>query len=211
VESLLHAAAQGSGLQQQRGAYLRAVPDRRPRFKRDFKTVGDSLPKVLQFVLSHTGLKAGLAERFRSVMTIMRNGEQIATELIATRCQRGAEIARLLRFPETVSQGIYSLDEHFNGQGRPAGLAGESIPLYARIALLAQVIDVFHTAGGAQAALDEIQLRAGRWFDPQLVKAFGKVADSADFWATLGDARDYRCRPGSGTGRERGGAGRRLS
>jgi hypothetical protein len=38
-------------------------------FKRDFKTVGDSLPKVLQFVLSHTGLKAGLAERFRSVMT----------------------------------------------------------------------------------------------------------------------------------------------
>jgi HD-GYP domain-containing protein (c-di-GMP phosphodiesterase class II) len=156
-------------------------------FKRDFKTIGDILPRVLHFVLKHTGLKAGLAERFRSVMTIMRNGEEIAHELIATRCQRGAEIARLLRFPETVSQGIYSLDEHFNGQGRPAGLAGESIPLYARIALLAQVIDVFHTAGGAQAALDEIQLRAGRWFDPQLVKAFGKVADSADFWATLGD------------------------
>ena len=156
-------------------------------FKRDFKAIGDILPRVLHFVLKHTGLKAGLAERFRSVMTIMRNGEEIAHELIATRCQRGAEIARLLRFPETVSQGIYSLDEHFNGQGRPAGLAGESIPVYARIALLAQVIDVFHTAGGAQAALDEIQLRAGRWFDPQLVKAFGKVADSADFWATLGD------------------------
>ena len=156
-------------------------------FKRDFKTIGDSLPQVLHFVLKHTGLKAGLAERFRSVMTIMRDGEEIAQELIATRCQRGAEIARLLRFPETVSQGIYSLDEHFNGQGRPAGLAGESIPLYARIALLAQVIDVFHTAGGVQAVLDEIQLRAGRWFDPLLVEAFGKVADSADFWATLGD------------------------
>ena len=156
-------------------------------FKRDFKAIGDSLPRVLHFVLKHTGLKAGLAERFRSVMTIMRNGDEIAQELIATRCQRGAEIARLLRFPETVSQGIYSLDEHFNGQGRPAGLAGESIPLYARIALLAQVIDVFHTAGGAQAALDEIQLHAGRWFDPQLVEAFGKVADSADFWAALGD------------------------
>ena len=106
-------------------------------FKRDFKAIGDILPRVLHFVLKHTGLKAGLAERFRSVMTIMRNGEEIAHELIATRCQRGAEIARLLRFPETVSQGIYSLDEHFNGQGRPAGLAGESIPLYARIALLA--------------------------------------------------------------------------
>lgn len=154
-------------------------------FKRDFKTVGDSLPKVLQFVLKHTGLKAGLAERFRSVLTIMRDGSEIAHELIATRCQRGAEIARLLRFPESVSQGIYSLDEHFNGQGKPDGLVGEAIPLLARIALLAQVIDVFHTAGGQQAALDEVRLRAGRWFDPQLVAAFEQVAAAPAFWTTL--------------------------
>ena len=154
-------------------------------FKRDFKTVGDSLPQVLQFVLQHTGLKAGLAERFRSVLTIMRDGSEIAQELIATRCQRGAEIARLLRFPEPVSTGIYSLDEHFNGQGKPAGLVGEAVPLYSRIALLAQVIDVFHTAGGQAAALAEIRLRAGRWFDPQLVLAFEKVAESTAFWAML--------------------------
>src|SRR5574343_1146790 len=121
------------------------------RFKRDFKTVGDSLPSVLNFVLKHTSLKAGLAERFRSVMTIMREGDEIAQELIATRCSRGAEIARLLRFPEGVAQGIYSLDEHFNGEGRPDRLAGEAIPLYSRIALLAQGIDVFHTAGGRTA------------------------------------------------------------
>ncbi|HSG23033.1 MAG TPA: HD-GYP domain-containing protein [Azonexus sp.] len=154
-------------------------------FKRDFKTVGDSLPRVLQFVLKHTGLKAGLAERFRSVLTIMRDGSEIAQELIATRCQRGAEIARLLRFPERVAQGIYSLDEHFNGQGRPEGVAGEAIPVYARIALLAQVIDVFHTAGGPQAALDEIRLRAGSWFDPRLVDAFEQIAEAADFWQML--------------------------
>lgn len=154
-------------------------------FKRDFKTVGDSLPQVLNFVLKHTGLKAGLAERFRSVLTIMRDGSDIAQELIATRCQRGAEIARLLRFPERVSAGIYSLDEHFNGLGKPQGLAGEAIPLFSRIALLAQVIDVFHTAGGPQAALEEIRLRAGRWFDPQLVEAFSRVAESDAFWATL--------------------------
>jgi hypothetical protein len=60
------------------------------RFKHDFKTVGDSLPQVLGFVLGHTGLKASLAERFRSVLTILRDGGSIAQELIATRCQRGA-------------------------------------------------------------------------------------------------------------------------
>ncbi|MEO8598612.1 MAG: HD-GYP domain-containing protein [bacterium] len=154
-------------------------------FKRDFKTVGESLPQVLQFVLKHTGLKAGLTERFRSVLTILRNGNEIAHELIATRCQRGAEIARLLRFPETVALAIYSLDEHYNGQGKPDGLVGESIPIYARIALLAQVIDVFHVADGAQAAIKEVRQRVDRWFDPQLVHAFERVAQSSTFWSML--------------------------
>jgi HD-GYP domain-containing protein (c-di-GMP phosphodiesterase class II) len=154
-------------------------------FKRDYKTVGDSLPQVLGFVLKHTGLKAGLAERFRSVMTILRDGPEIARELVATRCQRGADIARLLRFPEAVAEGIYSLDEHFNGNGKPARLAGESIPLYSRIALLAQVIDVFHTESGRGGALKEARIRAGQWFDPLLVQAFEQVAQSEAFWTTL--------------------------
>jgi putative nucleotidyltransferase with HDIG domain len=154
-------------------------------FKRDFKTVGDSLPQVLQFVLKHTGLKAGLAGRFRSVFAILRNGNKIAHELIATRCQRGAEIARLLRFSERVAGGIYSLDEHYNGQGKPEGLAGEAIPIHARIALLAQVIDVFVTADGAPAALNEVRRRSGTWFDPQLVQAFEHVAQESAFWSAL--------------------------
>lgn len=155
------------------------------QFKRDFKTVGDSLPQVLGFVLGHTGLKAPLAERFRSVLTIFREGDEIAQELISTRCQRGADIARLLRFPDSVAAGIYSLDEHFNGQGRPHKLAGEAIPLYSRIALLAQVIDVFHTAGGPQAAINEVRGRSGSWFDPVLVGIFNDLAGDDTFWVTL--------------------------
>jgi HD-GYP domain-containing protein (c-di-GMP phosphodiesterase class II) len=157
-------------------------------FKRDYKTVGDSLPQVLGFVLKHTGLKAGLAERFRSVMTILRDGPEIARELVATRCQRGADIARLLRFPDGVADGIYSLDEHFNGNGKPARLAGEAIPLYSRIALLAQVIDVFHTESGRAGALKEARARSGQWFDPRLVQAFERVAQAEEFWTTLAGA-----------------------
>lgn len=157
-------------------------------FKRDFKLVGDGLPQVLAFVLKHTGLKAGLAERFRSVLTIMRDGPKLAQELIATRCQRGADIARLLRFPEEVASGIYSLDEHWNGQGKPEKLAGDAIPLFARIALLSQVIDVFLTAGGQDAALAEARKRSGQWFDPELVAHFEVVARDPAFWTTLRSA-----------------------
>ena len=155
-------------------------------FKHDFKQVGDSLPQVLNFVLGHTGLRAPLAERFRSVLNIVRHGDEIANELISTRCQRGAEIARLLRFPEAVAAGIYSLDEHYNGKGRPLGLAGDAIPLNARIALLAQVVDVFHTAGGRAAALQEVASRSGQWFDPRLVELMQSLGNNEDFWAMLG-------------------------
>ncbi len=155
-------------------------------FKHDFKYVGDSLPQVVRFVLQHTGLQAGLSERFRSVLNIFRNGPALATELIQTRCQRGAEIARLLRFSEGVAQGIYSLDEHWSGQGKPHGLQGDAIPVYARIALLAQVVDVFFTSDGTAAAMAEVRKRSGQWFDPTLVRAMEHLATQPKFWATLG-------------------------
>jgi len=155
------------------------------QFKHDFKTVGDGLPQVLRFVFTHTGLSVGLSDRLRGILNILRNGSEIAQELIQTRCTRGADIARQLRFPEAVAQGIHSLDEHWNGQGRPEGLQAQAIPLYARIALLAQVVDVFHTADGPQAALQEATSRAGQWFDPALVQALRVVAGQASFWAML--------------------------
>jgi HD-GYP domain-containing protein (c-di-GMP phosphodiesterase class II) len=155
-------------------------------FKRDFKTIGDRLPQVLGFVLSHTGLKARLAERFRTVVNIVQNGGEIARDLIETRCQRGAEIARQLRFPEGVAEGIQSLDEHWNGGGKPFGIAGADIPVYSRIALLAQVVDVFHTSAGEAASRREVRARSGTWFDPWIVEAFERVAESRSFWEVLG-------------------------
>ena len=155
-------------------------------FKRDFKTVSDSLPKVLSFVFSHTGLKAGLTERFKAVLNILQNGGEIADNLIQTRCQRGAAIARMLRFPKSVCEAIHGLDEHWSGKGRPDRLEGPAIPLYARIALISQVVDVFHTAAGREAAMEEVRRRAGTWFDPSVVAAFEAVAEADEFWKTLG-------------------------
>lgn len=154
-------------------------------FKHDFKSVGDNLPEMLRFVFSHTGLTAGLSGRLRGIMNIMRNGSQIADELIQTRCTRGASIARQLRFGDAVAEGIASLDEHWDGRGRPQRLAGDAIPLCARIALLSQVVDVFHTAKNARAAISEVRSRAGGWFDPTLVAAFERVAAVPAFWLAL--------------------------
>nr|WP_235919080.1 HD-GYP domain-containing protein [Aureimonas psammosilenae] len=154
-------------------------------FKRDSKTLGESLPKVLGFIMSHTGQRSALGARLRAILHIVQNGSRIVDEIIETRCQRGAQIAAKLRFPVAVSRGIYSLDEHWNGGGRPDRLAGEAIPLYARIALLAQVVDVFHQAAGREAALAEVRARSGAWFDPALVASFEEAARDEAFWQIL--------------------------
>ena len=154
-------------------------------FKQDFKLINGSLPQALRFVMSHTGLKAGLAERFRAIINIFQNGGEISRELIETRCQRGADIARKMRFGEAVANGIHSLDERWDGSGKPNGLRGTQIPLYSRIALLAQVVDVFQMSDDEDAARREIQNRSGTWFDPELAAAFQRVASRTSFWDAL--------------------------
>lgn len=154
-------------------------------FKHDFKQIDDSLPQALRFVLTHTGLKAGLAERFRAIIHIFRNGGEIARELIETRCHRGADIARKMRFGEAVALGIQNLDEHWDGGGKPAGVRGTAIPVYSQIALMAQIVDVFNAANGAEAARREIVQRSGTWFNPRLVDAFDRVSSDLSFWQVL--------------------------
>lgn len=154
-------------------------------FKREFKWVDGSVPQVLRFLLRHTGAGKGFVTRLRTLTEIIKKGDELAQELIQTRCTRGAEIARQLRFPEAVAEGIHALDEHWDGSGRPEHLQGPAIPLYARIALLAQVIDVVQFSQGADASLEEINNRSGSWFDPELVQAFGAVAKQCAFWDTL--------------------------
>lgn len=154
-------------------------------FKRDFKTVDGSLSAALRFVFAKTGLDSGLSERFRAIVNIMQNGGEISRELIETRCQRGAEIAAKMRFSKAVQSGIMALDEHWDGSGKPDGLKGTGIPRQANIALLSQVLDIFHQAEGRDAAMTEIRKRAGGWFDPDLTAAMDRLGKDAGFWADL--------------------------
>ncbi len=154
-------------------------------FKRDFKTIDGSLAAALRFVFDKTGLESGFAERVRAILNILRNGGQIAREMIETRCHRGAEIAAKMRFSEPVQEGIRWLDEHWDGSGKPEGRKTSAIPLPSRIALAAQVADIFHAEGGRQAARAEVVARRGAWFDPAVVDAFLEAERMPGFWEAI--------------------------
>ncbi len=73
--------------------------------------------------------------------------------------------------------------ERWDGTGYPDGLAGEQIPLGARIIAVAEVYDILtHGAPwkeplGVEEAKAEIQRCAGTQFDPRVVEAFLQVCD----------------------------------
>ena len=68
--------------------------------------------------------------------------------------------------------------EHYDGSGYPDGLAGEQIPLIARILAVADAYDAmtstrpYRKAMTHEQALGEILRCAGRQFDPRIVEAF---------------------------------------
>ncbi|MGC8783183.1 MAG: HD-GYP domain-containing protein [Armatimonadota bacterium] len=73
--------------------------------------------------------------------------------------------------------------ERWDGTGYPDGLAGEEIPLGARIIAVAEVYDIL-THGAAwkeplsvEEAKAEIRRCAGSQFDPRVVEAFLQVCD----------------------------------
>lgn len=171
--------------------------------KRDYKFVNGSLSQALRFVLSHTGLSHGLAERVRAIVHILQNGGEITSELIETRCHKGSDIAAKMGFSETVCAGIRSLDEHWDGSGKPEGLSGTAIPVSSQIALMAQVADVFQTSTTPEAARREISIRAGGWFDPALVTAFISASADKQFWEDLAspdlERKVYELAPGRST------------
>jgi cyclic di-GMP phosphodiesterase len=87
--------------------------------------------------------------------------------------------------------------ERFDGNGYPRGLAGENIPLCARIIALADVYDaltsrrVYKAAFSPDAARQFITDGSGSHFDPEIVRAFLAIADK--FSATcqqLSDGHD---------------------
>ena len=93
----------------------------------------------------------------------------------------GAEMLRAIDFPWDVRPMVESHHECWDGSGYPHGLAGEAIPLAARIVTVADVFDAlvsrrsFKHALAPDDALDVMRRNVGRHFDPAVFKLFEEV------------------------------------
>lgn len=146
----------------------------------DWRKLGEAARYTMRHVAPAGSRRARLARFFR----IATAPDAVGRELIAIRCERGADIALMLGLPQTTADAIRSLDEHWDGGGHAEGLAGEKIPLLGRILCLSQTMEVFAREQGVDAAYAIVGRRSGSWFDPALVQGLlGFKADQA-FWST---------------------------
>ena len=121
------------------------------------------------------------------MLAVLLRGPSGAREVVRTRCERGAEIARMLGCADETAQAIRCIDEHWDGRGQPYHLAGEQISLLGRIVGLAQTVEVFFSAYGIKTACDMAVERRGRWFDPMVVDALESVRHDTAFWQWVGE------------------------
>jgi putative nucleotidyltransferase with HDIG domain len=95
----------------------------------------------------------------------------------------GAEIVAGIEFLQGAAAVIRSHHERWDGQGYPDGLAGEQIPLAARVFSVADVLDALTTdrpyrpASSLARARQTISAEAGRQLDPRVVAAFDSIPD----------------------------------
>ena len=68
-------------------------------------------------------------------------------------------MARKVGMDEATAAAIAALDEHWDGRGYPAGVAGEQIPLLGRILCIAQTAEVFWQLGGVGAVCEVARAR----------------------------------------------------
>lgn len=145
------------------------------------------MSEAVKFALRHAAPQEGLIKRLEQLRELSRQPVRVMDVLTEARCTRGAEIAQLLGLSPAVAEAIYSLDEHWDGQGAPYHRKGDEIPLLARIACLAQTLEVFVTTYGTRRAYTVVSQRAGTWFDPALVRAAKAFEREEHFWDAVRD------------------------
>lgn len=120
------------------------------------------------------------------LLAVLARGPAGARAVARTRCERGADISRMLGFSPHTVEAIRALDEHWDGHGQPYSLKREQIPLLGRVLGLAQTVEIFWSTTGRDAACDMAADRRGTWFDPSLVRALQSMRADAAFWDKLG-------------------------
>jgi len=106
----------------------------------------------------------------------------------------GEQILATIEFFDGVRPIVRASHERWDGEGYPDRLAGDQIPLAARIVFVCDAFDAmtserpYRPAMSRADALEEIARCAGSQFDPTVVESLLRVLRAADPYGVIGNA-----------------------
>jgi HD-GYP domain-containing protein (c-di-GMP phosphodiesterase class II) len=126
--------------------------------------------------------------RFRVGLEFAVSGHRGMDRMIAQHAAMARALAEELQLPDDVTDALGAAYESWDGSGWPGELKGDAIPIGARIAQLAEFVEVAYRVGGIDRATELAQKRSGSQFDPALAALLcenaGDILGSLDSVAT---------------------------
>ena len=106
--------------------------------------------------------------RFKVGLEFALSGRRDVDGMIAHHAAMARALADELGLSDDVLEALGSAYEQWDGRGWPGDLRGDEVPIAARLAQLAEFVEVAFRVGGVDAVKELARKRGGRQFDPVL-------------------------------------------
>jgi HD-GYP domain-containing protein (c-di-GMP phosphodiesterase class II) len=149
----------------------------------------------MRFLMGNVAHGSPLPQRLRVIAQLMGNPKKHLGDLVHSHCASASLLAGEMGLPAEVQTALSATFERYDGQGGPAGIAGDAIPVEMRVAQLADLVEVHDRTYGPGGAEHLVRSRSGGQFDPAVAAAF--LADpegvleppaGGDYWRAVVEA-----------------------
>jgi HD-GYP domain-containing protein (c-di-GMP phosphodiesterase class II) len=159
-------------------------------FRGDSYRVDLSGLPLMGFALSHAGAGTPLLHRLRLASNLVLTGGRAIERGLMSHCLSTTQLATRLGLADEVCGPLRQVFTRWDASGVPEGVGGEQIARPVRLFHLSDTVEVFHRAGGVEAAVEVARSRRGKHFDPEVVDVFcgsaREVLSDLDAKAELG-------------------------
>lgn len=145
----------------------------------------DELDNIYYIALLHDVGKINISD---SILNKPGKLDEEERNIIETHTTNGAQILKDFNSVPHIVEGARYHHERYDGKGYPEGLAGENIPLVARIICVADAFDAMNSdrcyrkAYPMERIVKELKEGAGKQFDPEVVKVMLELIEENVFY-----------------------------
>jgi HD-GYP domain-containing protein (c-di-GMP phosphodiesterase class II) len=121
-------------------------------------------------VLQLVGAGQPARQRLRVGIELLISGHREVSGMIERHSSLAQTLAQQLGLPDAVTRAVGSGYEQWNGRGWPGKLSGAQVPVAARVAHLAEFVEVAHRVSGIEGAIESARKLSGKQVDPALAR-----------------------------------------